>query len=78
MTTAETARMFILETAQGCIDRLSPESPNRAAAERLLAAALQKPILTAMQQKQMESYARTMHRQPPTPRTILGLLEWIA
>lgn len=79
LTIAENAQRTILDAAQSCIDRMTPGSPNRLRAEALLATAVPPPItaLPAAHRARLARYGATMHREPPSPRTILHLLRMV-
>ena len=76
LTQAENAQQLILEAAPVVIARMTPDSPNHTAACVLFASAYTGPVTDLPQESRarLASYAATMHRQPPHPRTIVGLL----
>jgi hypothetical protein len=75
---AEQARALILTHAPALIAQCPEGSPTRTVLDTLYARAETRPALTPFAVAQLEGYARTMHRQPPTPRTLRGLLTWCA
>lgn len=79
LTQAEAAQRCIIEAAPGCIARMTPGSPNRRTAEALLASAHRESIrgVAAQHRPALASYAATMQRQPPSPRTIVRLLHLV-
>lgn len=73
---AEQARTVILDSAPALIAAM-PAGLARTACETLYATAQSRPPLSAFATAQLAGYARTMHREPPTRRTLRGLLTWL-
>ena len=77
MATAEEARNVILSNAPAMIAGF-PEGPEKSRIEMLYEKSAQKPKLSTFAIKQLSLYAETMHRNPPSRRTLAKLLEWIS
>ena len=71
------ARTTILAAAPACIEKRRMMGQNTDHVEALHVHACTLPTLNALAIAQLESYARTMARTPPTARTIQNLLHWL-
>lgn len=71
------ARQAILAAARDILPTM-PDGPGKQRILTLVAAAEAATTLSPMAIRQLTAYARVLHREPPTRRTLAGMLEWLS